>query len=114
MINFKEYINEKLITFGNGRPEFNQVVIMAGGGGAGKGFVQKKLLGIEGKTFDVDAVKSLLLNSTKYAEKIKELYNIDIKKLDLKTDIDVSTLHQIEKDLNISDKRMKYFFDSVI
>lgn len=114
MISFSQFITEKLITIGGGRPKFNQVVIMAGGAGSGKGFVQKKLLGIDGKVFDVDAVKSLIINSTKFSNKIKELYDVDVKQLDLRTEIDVSLLHSIEKDLKISDKRIKYLFRSII
>lgn len=116
MISFRTHydiVSEKLVTFGGGRPEFNQVVIMAGGAGSGKGFVLSKLIGIEGKVFDVDVVKTLLINSTKYADRVKKEMGVDVKRLDLKTDVDVSTLHQIEKDLNISDKRVDILFKSI-
>ena len=48
---------EALITFGGqAYPKFGNVVIMAGGAGSGKGFVKDKLVGVEGFTFDVDAL----------------------------------------------------------
>jgi len=59
MNTFNKYINEKLITLGN-RPKFEQVVILAGGAGSGKGFVTNNILGIEGNVIDVDKIKKLL------------------------------------------------------
>ncbi|UQJ94980.1 hypothetical protein IANJMKHF_00074 [Klebsiella phage CPRSA] len=68
MKSFKQFtestLTEALITFG-GRayPKFGQVVILAGGAGSGKGFTLEKLLGIEGITLDVDALKKLVMGS---------------------------------------------------
>jgi hypothetical protein len=56
---------EKLITFGNqAYPKFGTVVIMAGGAGSGKGFVKGQLLGLEGFTFDVDAIPNMIFDVT--------------------------------------------------
>lgn len=53
-------LSEKLITFAKqAYPKFGNIVIMAGGAGSGKGFIKDKLVGIEGFTFDVDALKTL-------------------------------------------------------
>ncbi len=55
-------IDEALITFGGkAYPKFGQVVILAGGAGSGKGFVNSNLLGIDGKVFDVDALNGLAI-----------------------------------------------------
>jgi ABC-type lipoprotein export system ATPase subunit len=63
----REYLNEKLITLGNKRPSYNNIVIISGGSGSGKSFVKDKLLGIEGKSLDVDALKKLAMGSIKFA-----------------------------------------------
>ena len=60
MQNTAEDLMEKLITFGGkAYPKFGNIVIMAGGAGSGKGFVLNKLVGVEGKVFDVDELKRL-------------------------------------------------------
>jgi predicted HD phosphohydrolase len=117
MKKFSEFLNEKLITFGGKRPKFNQIVIMAGGAGSGKGFVQKKLLGIDGKVLDVDAIKELLtgtkekpeLFAKKYGQKInkrmKNIFKSAISSPDRKPNIifDV-TMKDIKKLQDITDK----------
>jgi len=87
-------LQEALITFGGkAYPKFNTVVIMAGGAGSGKGFVQKNLLGVEGKSFDPDRIKELALRSKVIAKKVEEISGVEIKSLDLSRPKDVSTLH---------------------
>ena len=55
---FKDYLDEALITFNKkAYPRFGNIVILAGGAASGKGFVTDKLLGINGKVFDVDELK---------------------------------------------------------
>lgn len=92
-----EQIMEKLITVGGkAYPNFGNVVIMAGGAGSGKGFVQSTLLGVEGKTFDVDGLKELAMASDKLVEIIKRDYKgVDISKFDLRQPADVKKLHEI-------------------
>jgi len=42
-----EMLMEKLITFGGkAYPKFGHVLIMAGGAGSGKGFIQQNLIGL--------------------------------------------------------------------
>jgi hypothetical protein len=92
----REQLLEKLITFGGqAYPRFGNVVIMAGGAGSGKGFVKDQLVGIEGKVFDVDALKSLAMKAPKILKRVKSEYGIEMDKLDLKNPDDVFTLHQI-------------------
>ena len=95
IIDEQSVLLEKLITFG-GRayPKSGQVVILAGGAGSGKGFAISNLLGIEGKIFDVDALKHAIIDSEHLAQRVKEKTGIDVKKLSLKNPGDVKTLHQ--------------------
>ncbi|BBI90579.1 hypothetical protein HYO65_gp187 [Tenacibaculum phage PTm1] len=64
-------------------------------GNSGKGFIISNLLGMEGKTFDVDALKALSLKSTKIADKVKREFGVDLKNMNLRTAKDVGTLHDI-------------------
>lgn len=59
MKSFKEFmLDEKLMIFGKkAYPQFNNVLILAGGAASGKGFVTQKLIGMEGVVLDVDRVK---------------------------------------------------------
>lgn len=119
MFNFKtfvqEQLNEKLITFGKrAYPKFNQVVIMAGGGGSGKGFVQSKLMGIEGIVLDVDAVKELAMRSESLSVRIKKETGHDIKGFDLRKPEEVATLHRLLSDEYKTTKKMdKRVFNAV-
>jgi predicted kinase len=107
---------EKLITFGGkAYPKFGNVVILAGGAGSGKGFVSSNLLGIEGNTFDVDAIKELALKSTKLAQMVKDKTGHDIKGLSLKDPKNVFLLHSVlDGEINIIDKRAKAKFASIL
>jgi len=42
MLNFQQYLEEKLILYGQGK-RYGQIVFLAGGAGSGKGFAIKKL-----------------------------------------------------------------------
>lgn len=100
MFTFSDFINEKLIIFGGkAYPKFGNIVIMAGGAGSGKGFQLEKLLGIEGKIFDVDALKKLAINSDKFAARIKQETGNDIKTFDLKNPDNVAKMHEILADV---------------
>lgn len=65
-MNFLQFLNEAGVTFGNtAYPKEGQVVILAGGAGSGKGFVLGNVLLINGKVFDVDQIKSEVMNVSK-------------------------------------------------
>ena len=49
-------------------PKFGNIVILAGGSGSGKGFVKDKLLLMDGKTFDIDSLKGLIVQSDVFNE----------------------------------------------
>lgn len=101
---------EKLITFGGqAYPKFGNIVIMAGGAGSGKGFIKSKLVGIEGKTFDVDALKGAAAASPAIQARIKKELGLDIQKIgaDLKKPENVAKMHQIVGDYLDLDNRVK-------
>ena len=114
--NEQDVLNEKLITFGGkAYPKFNQVVIMAGGAGSGKGFTQGKLMGIEGVTLDVDRVKELAMGSTKLKDRIKKETGKDISKFNLKNPKDVGQLHVLLSDVYRTTKGMdKRVFNGIM
>lgn len=111
-----EELVEKLITFGNrAYPKFGTVVIMAGGAGSGKGFVKKNLVGVEGFTFDVDAIKELALKADGLNAKVKQELGTDLSKLNLTNPDDVAKVHEIIGDyLKIDDKRLEAMYRSII
>lgn len=113
---FKEFINEKLITFGKkAYPKYGNVVILAGGAGSGKGFQLNKLLGIEGKVFDVDNLKQLAIKSDKFAKRIKDETGQDIKAYDLKNPEAVSKLHDILSSVyNLQKKNELVIFSDIL
>ncbi|ALY07021.1 hypothetical protein VmeM32_00027 [Vibrio phage vB_VmeM-32] len=97
---FSKQIDEALITFGKkAYPKFGQVVILAGGAGSGKGFTLSNLLGIEGKVFDVDALKELAMKSTVFSKRVKDEIGRDITKMNLKDPKEVADLHVILSDV---------------
>jgi hypothetical protein len=91
-------ITEQMITLGGkAYPKFGNVVIMAGGGGSGKGFILGSLLGMEGKVFDVDELKKLASKAPKIVKTAKDEYGVDIQKLasNLGNPQNVSDLHDV-------------------
>lgn len=62
---------------------------------SGKGFTGERLIGIEGKTFDVDELKKAAINSTKLAKQIKQDLGVDLKAMDLRNPKDVGKLHDV-------------------
>lgn len=111
-----DVLEEKLITFGKTPyPKFNTVVIMAGGAGSGKGFIKNKLLGVEGYTFDVDAIKEIAVRTPAIVKKAKEVTGVDIDKLDFLNPENTSTIHNIIGDIFGIDKgRLKRLYMSIL
>ena len=109
-------LDEKLITFAKkAYPKAGHCLILAGGAGSGKGFVLDNLIGLEGKKFDVDELKSLTLRANKIKEKIKSETGIDMDKFELTKSADVGKLHDIVADeLNLPNKKAAAFFGNVI
>lgn len=109
-------LDEKLITFANrAYPRSGHAVILAGGAGSGKGFILNNLIGLEGKVFDVDALKSLVLRAPKLRKRIKSEMGVDLKDIDLSKPKDVSTLHQVVGDMmKFPSKAQLAFFTDVM
>jgi hypothetical protein len=112
----EDVILERLITFANkAYPQQGHVVILAGGAGSGKGFVLDNLIGIEGKVFNVDDLKSAVMKTPKIIKKIKDDLNIDMSKMNLTKGEDVAQLHDIvANELNIANKQQVAFFSNVL
>jgi hypothetical protein len=111
-------LTEKLITFaGQAYPKFGNVIIMAGGAGSGKGFILKNLVGAEGFTFDVDALKTMASATPAIVKRIKDEMGIDMTELskNLKNPENVSKLHEIIGGyLNLDNKKLEAVYKSII
>jgi hypothetical protein len=116
MIDFIQFLNERLMIFGKSAyPKFGNVLILAGGAGSGKGFQSSNLLGIEGKTLDVDALKELAIKSTVFAARVKKETGHDLKTFDLKKPENVGKIHEILSDVyNVTNKNQKTLFASIL
>lgn len=83
--------------------------------GYGKGFTLEKLLGIEGITLDVDALKKLVMGSDKLAAEIKKQTGHDVKTMNLKNPENVSTLHHVIADVfSISNKNQNRVYSGIM
>lgn len=111
-------LSEALITLANqAYPKFNTVVILAGGAGSGKGFVKDKLLGVEGFSFDVDALKIMASKTPAIIAKIKDELGVDVADLGskLKNPENTSKMHTIIGDyLNLDKKRLTSLYTSIM
>ncbi|WVX87515.1 hypothetical protein EniLVp02_0176 [Vibrio phage EniLVp02] len=97
---YDQYLEEALITFNRrAYPRFGHVVILAGGAGSGKGFTLERLLGIDGKVLDVDALKALAIASTKFAARVFDETGKNLKSMDLRKPENVSELHSLLSDV---------------
>ena len=111
--NTAQDLMEKLITFGGkAYPKFGNIVVMAGGAGSGKGFILSNLVGIEGKTFDVDELKKLASKTPAIQKRVKDELGVDIFKLsqDLKDPKNVEKLHDIIGNYLKTDKSKEKLF----
>jgi hypothetical protein len=89
-------------------------VILAGGAGSGKGFILKNMIGVDGKVFDVDALKSMTLGLKAFERRLKNA-GIDPKDKDILKDSEaVSILHSIVSDSKLMSRKQSTLFNSVI
>lgn len=119
MQTFDEYLislNEVQIQFNKNKDiQFGNILIMAGGAGSGKGFVLSNLIGLEGKTLDVDQLKNLAQQAPDINKKVKDQFGIELNKLNLKNPDDVFKLHAIIGDyLHLPDKKQQALFTSIM
>lgn len=113
---FNEILDEKLMTFGpSAYPKFGHVVIIAGGAGSGKGFQIDKLLGIQGKTFDVDALKKLASKAPNFAARVKQETGVELSGIDLRQPDNVAKIHELLADVyGITKKHQATAFASIV
>jgi hypothetical protein len=98
MKTFSQYLEEKLILYGQGK-RYGQIVFLAGGAGSGKGFAIKNFM--QGELFkirDVDEWKKSFIKLADTQNKYPE-----IKGLNLKNPKDVYKIHIFIKKLGIKD-----------
>jgi hypothetical protein len=98
MKTFSQYLEEKLILYGQGK-RYGQIVFLAGGAGSGKGFAIKNFM--QGELFkirDVDEWKKSFIKLADTQDKYPE-----IKGLNLKNPKDVYKIHIFIKKLGIKD-----------
>lgn len=119
MLRFKDFIklDEKVLIIGdNSRsqtyPKFNQILVLVGGGGSGKGFTFSKMIAFEGKKFDVDELKSnfLKFKPKTLVDAFEKETGRYVESIDLGNPDDVFLLHQFFKDHNLPEKSMNAFF----
>lgn len=114
---FIDVINEKLITFGKkAYPDYDNVVVMAGGAGSGKSFVAKHVLGIEAKTLSTD---DILVQFTKFeddhelSQKFKKIYGKSMSQCDLGNPEDCEALHNFVNSEQTAKKQYSDMFNSI-
>jgi hypothetical protein len=101
MLTFSQYLQEKLIMYGQGK-RYGTIVFLAGGAGSGKGFAIKNFM--EGEKFkirDVDEWKKAFMKMADLQDKFPE-----IKGLNLKNPKDVYKMHMFVKKSGIKDKSL--------
>lgn len=107
---------EKMITFGGKTsPKYGNVVILAGGMASGKGFVKSNLIGVDGYSFDPDALKPLVASAPKLVKMIKKRFGRDVPALAADMNPKNATiLHNlIGKQLKIGDRRLEALYRSI-
>lgn len=113
-----EILMEKLITFGGqAYPNYGHIVLMAGGAGSGKGFVLSNLVGLEGKVFDVDELKTLASKTPAIKRRVAQELGVDLEDLasNLKNPENVGKLHDIMGDyLQIDKRKERAFYRGVL
>lgn len=129
---FLEYITEAGVAL-NGvvYPKFNNIVILAGGSASGKGFVLNNSLLIDGKVFDIDNLKDLVINDSTFNDSFLDYLEnhytpknseLDLRaqeilskglrpsELDLKNPLDTSILHFFTSFKDYDNRLKRNFF----
>ena len=101
MLSFRQYLEEKLIMYNQGK-RYGQIVFLAGGAGSGKGFAVRNFMEKEKfKIRDVDEWKTAFIKLADTTGKYPE-----IKGLKLKNPKDVYKIHKFVRDKGIKDKTL--------
>ena len=119
ILNYDQYQNliyEKLITFDKKvYPKYNNVVVMCGGGGSGKGFVVSNVLGIDAKVLNVDDIKETLLkfkDNNPLSIKYKKEYGKYLSQVDLRNGDECNDLHKFVEANALAKKQYNKLFRS--
>ena len=118
-LNEQRKLEERLLAVGGKLyPRQNNVLILAGGAGSGKGFILKNVIGFEGKVFDVDALKTKVIDRAKrgflgaMAKEFWDKYGLDLGEIDTKDAPSTTIVHEFLKEKGLNDKQIEYFFKS--
>ena len=103
MKTFSQYLEEKLILYGQGK-RYGQIVFLAGGAGSGKGFSVSNFM--EKEKFKIRDVDEWFLADTTSAYP-------EIRGLKLRNPKDVATLHMFVKDKGIKSKTLDLLLSDV-
>lgn len=105
-------LNEKALNIGNksASPKFNNILILAGGAGSGKGFAYSNIINFEGKRFDVDQLKEDLKKVKSVEDKFVKQTGRYLSDISFVNPHDVSVYHQFIKDNKYDDKSTVSFF----
>lgn len=104
----REFINEKLIMFNNGK-KYGQIVFLAGGAGSGKGFASKQFMQADKfKVRDVDEMKKAFLKLDQLTKKFPEIRGLDLGK-----PADVFKLHTFVKKKGVKERSLNLLLADV-
>ena len=101
MLKFRQYLEEKLIMYGQGK-RYGQIVFLAGGAGSGKGFAISNFM--EKEKFKIRDVNEWKKGFLKLAQTRKQFS--ELKGLQLRNPKDVYKLHMFVKEKGIKDKSL--------
>ena len=109
-------INEDAIQLGGKSEKYGNVLILAGGAGSGKGFAYDMAIDFDGKKFDVDELKSKMINlrpGSKLDKEFFEMYGKHLRDMNLGNPDDVKTLHEFTDRIGLDTRRKDLFFSNV-
>ena len=98
------------------RPDYGNVLILAGGAGSGKGFAFSKAIEFDGKKYDVDELKERLRKykrASRLSMQYLAKYGKHLDQTDLSNPEDVKNLHQFVKDNELDDKVVEKLFNHI-
>ncbi len=113
--NFLENLEEKALNIGDksvAYPKFENILVLAGGAGSGKGFALSRFIAFDGKHFDEDAIETGLQKLTVPAleAKFAEQTGRYLDSINLKDPIDASIMHNFVSDNKLDKKMLHAFF----
>jgi len=113
--NTDDSLNERALNIGDksrSYPRSGQILILAGGAGSGKSFVNNAFISFEGKYFNVDDLKTKLLKykPALLVKKFEEYTGRYIESIKMEDPGDVSLMHMFFKNNSFDIKEKEVFF----